>query len=83
MDTIIYDIGETLRTCSECHVTDEDRHYIAGPRVLCTRCAGNLERSETPRAAAKPRVEYGRYAIMSAVRNTPTRRNERVERRRP
>jgi len=39
--------------------------------------------SETPRAAAKPRVEYGRYAIMSAVRNTPTRRNERVERRRP
>jgi len=49
MDTIIYDIGETLRTCSECHVTDEDRHYIAGPRVLCTRCAGNLERSEIAR----------------------------------
>ena len=49
MDTIIYDIGETLRTCSECLVTDEDRHYIVGPSVLCTRCAGNRERSEIAR----------------------------------
>jgi hypothetical protein len=39
--------------------------------------------ASTPRAATKPRVEFGRYALSSAMRNTPTRRNERVERARP